>query len=117
MSRIYNAKNGKCGHKFYSEPRLSPFSLTHMGTHVIAVANQKGGVGKTTTTINIAASLAHQGQRVLMLDLDPQANATSGIGIEKREGGSVYQSLVGDGLLADQWYENNVANSDPTLFG
>jgi len=81
-----------------------------MGTHVIAVANQKGGVGKTTTAINVAASLAHQGQRILMMDLDPQANATSGIGIEKREGGSVYEALVGDALLTDQIIRTSYEN-------
>jgi chromosome partitioning protein len=69
---------------------------------VIAVANQKGGVGKTTTAVNLAACVAAVGRRVLLFDLDPQANATSGLGLEKAEGASAYQVLLGHGLLQDK---------------
>lgn len=65
---------------------------------VYTLANQKGGVGKTTTTINLGAYLAYFGQRVLLVDLDPQANATSCLGIDKRNvRGGTYETLIGKG--------------------
>ena len=69
---------------------------------IVAIANQKGGVAKTTTSINLAACLAARGCRTLLIDLDPQGNATSGLGFPPMEGQSVYGALLGQEPLSDK---------------
>ena len=63
---------------------------------VISIANQKGGVGKTTTSVNLSACLAQKNKKVLLVDIDPQGNATSGLGVEGREGKSVYDVIINE---------------------
>jgi len=70
-------------------------------TKIVALANQKGGVGKTTTAINLGASVAACERKVLIVDLDPQANATSGVGFSKNEEASMYPVLVDGAPLRD----------------
>ncbi len=72
------------------------------GLAVVAITNQKGGVGKSTTAINLAAALAYQGERVLVVDLDPQGNSTSGLGIDRSAiNASVYDVLIGETSVED----------------
>ncbi|MBQ7188411.1 MAG: ParA family protein [Kiritimatiellae bacterium] len=91
-------------------------------TRIIAIANQKGGVGKTTTVVNLAASLSLLKKTVLVIDLDPQANATSGLGLQRQQGVSLYPILTGAADIADVIqptpYENiNIIPSELDLAG
>ena len=88
---------------------------------IIAITNQKGGVGKTTTSVNLSAVLADLGQKTLMIDLDPQGNATSGLGLEAGKK-SVYEVLMDSCSMADvieksDWDRLSVAPSDIRLAG
>ena len=91
-------------------------------TKVIAIANQKGGVGKTTTVVNLAAALSARRRTVLVVDLDPQAHATLGLGLEKQPGISIYPVLLGERAVADviqptKWSNLNVIPSEVDLAG
>lgn len=79
---------------------------------IFSFANQKGGVGKTTSAVNLAASLGALGKKTLLVDLDPQGNSTSGVGINKRTASSVYDTLIGSKLASNVIKETSFPNLD-----
>ena len=90
---------------------MPAMSSRNRSARVIAVANQKGGVGKTTTTINLGAAMAESGQRVLMVDLDPQANATTGLGIPNRgPQTSIYEVMLQQTTISEVICTTEVPN-------
>jgi chromosome partitioning protein len=89
-------------------PQNGPSSAKRM--KIIAIANQKGGVGKTTTAVNLSAALAEKGQRILLIDLDPQGNATSSLGMQDFEGETLYDPLLGSAPIAERILPTRLEN-------
>ena len=82
-------------------------------SRIIAIANQKGGVGKTTTAINLSACLAERNRKVLAIDIDPQGNTTSGLGINKNKlENTIYQMMIGQCSLKDCLIKSDIDNLD-----
>ncbi len=80
---------------------------------IIAIANQKGGVGKTTTAINLSASLAEKGRKVLAIDMDPQGNMSSGLGLDKNSiDGTIYDMIIGESDVEEVIHKNTIENLD-----
>jgi chromosome partitioning protein len=98
-------------HKFCYMPEHVPLDKV-LTARIVAVANQKGGVGKTTTAINLATSIALSGQKVLLVDIDPQGNLTSGVGAKSQhsEAGTIYEALLTDGAPASYLLPTRIAN-------
>jgi chromosome partitioning protein len=96
-----DSRETNIGQKVVGVRRLKEAMAKPTSTRIFTVANQKGGVGKTTTTVNIAAAMAMGGLRVLVIDLDPQGNASTALGVEHRDSAGVYEVLMGSAQMSE----------------